>query len=120
MADECIAVRDGLKGLSEAITTLWEIAQVQTCVFHMIRNTRHLSRAVVRFGAQRPVLTRSERRGLGGGALPEPQHAPTRGGERLRRLGIPRPVLTQLGIPPLRVGARVCAVVGNYGRSTRR
>ena len=29
----------GLKGLPESITTTWELAQVQTCVVHLIRNT---------------------------------------------------------------------------------
>jgi transposase-like protein len=32
--DVCIAVCDGLKGLPEAITTAWELAQVQTCIIH--------------------------------------------------------------------------------------
>lgn len=32
VGDVCIAVCDGLKGLPEAITTVWELAQVQTCV----------------------------------------------------------------------------------------
>lgn len=39
VADVCIAVCDGLKGLPDAITTVWELAQVQTCVIHLIRNT---------------------------------------------------------------------------------
>jgi transposase-like protein len=37
--DVCIAVCDGLKGLPDAITTVWEHATVQTCVIHLIRNT---------------------------------------------------------------------------------
>src|SRR5665648_751186 len=37
--DVCIAVCDGLKGLPDAITTVWEKTQVQTCVIHLIRNT---------------------------------------------------------------------------------
>ncbi len=37
--DVCIVVCDGLKGLPEAITTVWEQATVQTCVIHLIRNT---------------------------------------------------------------------------------
>jgi len=37
--DACIVVCDGLRGLPEAITTTWELAQVQTCVIHLIRNT---------------------------------------------------------------------------------
>jgi putative transposase len=32
----CIVVCDGLKGLPDAITTTWELAQVQTCVIHLI------------------------------------------------------------------------------------
>jgi transposase-like protein len=32
-------VCDGLKGLPEAITTTWELATVQACVIHLIRNT---------------------------------------------------------------------------------
>jgi hypothetical protein len=37
--DVCIAVCDELKGLPEAITTTWELATVQACVIHLIRNT---------------------------------------------------------------------------------
>jgi hypothetical protein len=37
--DVCIAVCHGLKGLPEAITTTWELATVQACVIHLIRNT---------------------------------------------------------------------------------
>src|SRR5918994_1530211 len=45
VADVCIAVCDGLRGLAEAITTVWERAVVQTCVIHLIRNTfRYASR----------------------------------------------------------------------------
>jgi len=44
--DVCIAVCDGLKGLPEAITATWELATVQACVIHLIRNTfRFASRA---------------------------------------------------------------------------
>lgn len=35
----CIVVCDGLKGLPDAITTVWELAVVQTCIIHLIRNT---------------------------------------------------------------------------------
>ena len=38
-ADVCIVVCDGLKGLPEAITTVWDRAIVQTCVIHLLRNT---------------------------------------------------------------------------------
>jgi putative transposase len=45
VADVCIAVCDGLKGLPEAITTVWERTVVQTCVIHLLRNTfRYASR----------------------------------------------------------------------------
>ncbi|MDR7085024.1 transposase-like protein [Arthrobacter ginsengisoli] len=37
--DVCITVCDGLKGLPEAITSVWEFAVVQTCIVHLIRNT---------------------------------------------------------------------------------
>lgn len=37
--DVCITVCDGLKGLPEAITTVWQLAVVQTCIVHLIRNT---------------------------------------------------------------------------------
>ncbi|WP_280489287.1 IS256 family transposase, partial [Nocardia farcinica] len=39
VADVCIVVCDGLKGLSDAINTVWELAVVQTCIIHLIRNT---------------------------------------------------------------------------------
>ncbi len=45
VADVCIAVCDGFKGLPEAITTAWPATVVQTCVLHLIRNTfRYASR----------------------------------------------------------------------------
>jgi transposase-like protein len=37
--DVCIVVCDGLKGLPESITTTWELATVQTCLIHLVRNT---------------------------------------------------------------------------------
>ena len=37
--DVLIVVCDGLKGLPDAINTVWEDAQVQTCVIHLLRNT---------------------------------------------------------------------------------
>jgi len=37
--DVCIVVCDGLKGLPESITTTWELATVQTCIIHLVRNT---------------------------------------------------------------------------------
>ena len=39
VADVCIVVYDGLKGLPDAITTTWPLAAVQTCVIHLLRNT---------------------------------------------------------------------------------
>lgn len=45
VADVCIAVCDGLKGLPDAINTVWEQTVVQTCVIHLLRNTfRYASR----------------------------------------------------------------------------
>jgi putative transposase len=43
--DVCIAVCDGLKGLPDAINTVWDLATVQACILHLIRNTfRYASR----------------------------------------------------------------------------
>jgi putative transposase len=39
VADVCIAVCDGLKGLPDAINTVWDLATVQACILHLIRNT---------------------------------------------------------------------------------
>ena len=39
MADAFIVVCDGLKGLPESITAVWEYATVQTCIIHLLRNT---------------------------------------------------------------------------------
>lgn len=39
MENVCISVCDGLKGLPEAINTVWKRAVVQTCIVHLIRNT---------------------------------------------------------------------------------
>lgn len=45
VADVCIVVCDGLKGLPDAINTVWALAVVQTCIIHLIRNTfRYASR----------------------------------------------------------------------------
>jgi transposase-like protein len=33
-ADVCVVVCDGLEGLPEAVTTVWDRAIVQTCVIH--------------------------------------------------------------------------------------
>lgn len=39
VADVCIVVCDGLKGLPESINAVWPQAVVQTCLIHLIRNT---------------------------------------------------------------------------------
>ncbi len=39
MQDVLIAVCDGLKGLPEAINTVWPDTTVQTCVIHLLQNT---------------------------------------------------------------------------------
>ena len=36
--DVCIVVCDGLKGLPEAVNTVWDRAIIQTCVIHLLRN----------------------------------------------------------------------------------
>ena len=43
VADVCIVVCDGLKGLPDAIGATWPLAVVQTCVLHLIRNTFRLA-----------------------------------------------------------------------------
>ncbi len=60
VADACIVVCDGLKGLPESITTVWPQALVQACVLHLIRNTfRYASRKYWEQMAKdlRPVYT---------------------------------------------------------------
>jgi transposase-like protein len=43
--DVCIVVCDGLKGLPDAVTTVWDRAVVQACIIHLVRNTfRYASR----------------------------------------------------------------------------
>ena len=37
--DVCLVVCDGLKGLPEAIETVWPAAITQTCVVHLLRNS---------------------------------------------------------------------------------
>ena len=46
VADVCIAVSDdGLKGLPDAINSVWELTTVQACIIHVIRNSfRYASR----------------------------------------------------------------------------
>ena len=60
VVDVCIAVCDGLKGLPEAITTVWPQALVQACILHLVRNTfRYASRKYWEQMAKdlRPVYT---------------------------------------------------------------
>jgi transposase-like protein len=46
VTDVCMVVCDGLKGLPDSINTTWSLAQVQTCILHLIRNTfRYASKA---------------------------------------------------------------------------
>jgi putative transposase len=43
--DVCMLVCDGLKGLPDAVTTVWPLTTVQACLLHLIRNTfRYASR----------------------------------------------------------------------------
>ena len=45
VADVCILVCDGLKGLPDAVNTVWDRTVIQTCVIHLLRNTfRYASR----------------------------------------------------------------------------
>jgi putative transposase len=39
VADVCIVVCDGLKGLPDSVTATWPLTTVQTCIIHLIRNT---------------------------------------------------------------------------------
>lgn len=39
VADICMLVCDGLKGLPEAVAVVWKDTTVQTCVIHLLRNT---------------------------------------------------------------------------------
>jgi putative transposase len=39
VADVCILVCDGLTGLPDAVTAVWPLTVVQTCVIHLLRNT---------------------------------------------------------------------------------
>jgi putative transposase len=45
VADVCMVVCDGLKGLPEAIATVWPAAITRTCIVHLLRNSfRYASR----------------------------------------------------------------------------
>ena len=45
VADVCIVVCDGLKGLPDAVTATWPQTVVQTCIVHLLRNSfRYASR----------------------------------------------------------------------------
>jgi transposase-like protein len=39
VADVCLLVCDGLKGLPDAVSTVWEKTIVQTCIVHLLRNS---------------------------------------------------------------------------------
>src|SRR3989440_6523262 len=39
VADVCMVVCDGLKGLPDAIEATWPLAVVQTCIIHLLRNS---------------------------------------------------------------------------------
>jgi putative transposase len=39
VADVCMLVCDGLKGLPEVVNTVWEKTIVQTCIVHLLRNS---------------------------------------------------------------------------------
>src|SRR6188508_586593 len=39
VADVCMLVCDGLKGLPDAVSTVWEKTIVQTCIVHLLRNS---------------------------------------------------------------------------------
>jgi putative transposase len=39
VADVCMLVCDGLKGLPDAVTTVWDKTIVQTCIVHLLRNS---------------------------------------------------------------------------------
>lgn len=43
VADVCMLVCDGLKGLPDAVAATWPLTVVQTCVLHLIRNTFRLA-----------------------------------------------------------------------------
>ncbi len=60
--DVCIVVCDGLKGLPDAINTVWSRAVVQTCVIHLLRNTFSLRIAQV-LGSDRQGHTPGLHRG---------------------------------------------------------
>ena len=54
VADVCIAVCDGLKGLPDAITTAWPLTTVQQCIIHLLRNTFRYARGSTGTSRQRP------------------------------------------------------------------
>jgi len=69
VADVCIAVCDGLKGLPDAINTAWPLATVQQCIIHLIRNVRREA-PVVPIGGGRPYdVGSSQRPDEAGGSL---------------------------------------------------
>ncbi len=94
--DVCIVVCDGLKGLPESITTMWELAVVQTCIIHLIRNTfRFASRKYWDQIARdlRPVYT-----------------APTEAAAKARFEGVRREVVHDVSRDPQALGERLDGV----------
>ncbi len=81
VADVCIAVCDGLKGLPDAINTVWALATVQQCIIHLIRNVRHEA-PVLPIGGKRPAALGRRSANLGrerivGAAHAHPDHGGT-------------------------------------------
>jgi transposase-like protein len=69
VADVCIVVCDGLRGLVESVGDVWPLAIVQTCVLHLVRNSfRYASKADWYELARdlRPVYTAPTRAGRQG------------------------------------------------------
>jgi transposase-like protein len=56
VADVCMVVCDGLKGLPDAIEATWPLAVAQTCVIHLLRNSfRYAGRATLGRHRQGPT-----------------------------------------------------------------
>ncbi|GAA2986627.1 hypothetical protein GCM10020227_64250 [Streptomyces flavovirens] len=97
--DVLVLVCDGLKGLPEAVETVWPRTIVQTCVVHLLRNSfRHAARqdwdeiaraikpvytapneaaATERFSEFQEAWGRSTRRSSGSGRTPGPSSCPS-------------------------------------------
>ena len=65
--DVCMLVCDGLKGLPDAVSTVWEKTIVQTCIVHLLRNSfKYASEKGL--GADRRRPQARLHRGLGSGS----------------------------------------------------